>query len=119
MSTSCQILERSGAVAATAVWEGDLYAGVLRIESAPGAPQRGTQVQDMINARRDLSGVLFRSIGERPTVRGWEGWEGCLGALRVALPALGLALGPVSARPDPGRPALAATAARGAAGVLD
>jgi hypothetical protein len=119
MAASCPILERTGEGAALAVWEGDLYAGVLRIESAGAEATRAGQVRDMIAVRRDLAGVLFRSLGERPTVKGWEGWEGCLGALRVVLGSLGLVLGTPVGQPDPGRPALAAAAGRRATGALD
>lgn len=116
---SVPIVDRAGAVVATAVWAGDLYAGVLRIEPSGPDPGRAAQVRDVVASRRDLAGVLFRSAGERPSVRGWEGWDGCLGALRVALGALGLGLGIPTGTPDRGRAAGIAAASRQATGALD
>ncbi|MCK9629818.1 MAG: hypothetical protein M0R37_14655 [Bacteroidales bacterium] len=117
--TTAAILDKGGAAVASAVWAGDLYAGVLRIETAGADTTRATQIKDMIASRRDLGGVLFRSAGERASVRGWEGWEGCLGALRIVLPSLGLTLGAPTGIPDVGRTAHAEAAARRTSGMLD
>lgn len=117
--TTAAILDKDGLAVASAVWSGDLYAGVLRIETVGDDAAKASQIRDMISTRRDLGGVLFRSAGERPSVYGWEGWEGCLGALRIVLPSLGYTLGPPSGIPDVGRTAHAEAAARRGSDMLD
>jgi hypothetical protein len=74
-------------------WDGDLYSGEATVVPVPGHEGVAANLRDMIAMRQDLRDVIYRSDGEKFTVRGWSSYEGTVGALRTITPSLGLHIG--------------------------
>jgi hypothetical protein len=87
------VLDKDSKVAASFVWDGNLYEGEYWFENNDATPKQALDATEIIDAHRYLRGVRFVSVGARHTVPGWTGVEGMLGALRLSLPAVGLRVG--------------------------
>jgi hypothetical protein len=93
MRVEVPIVDTGGATVARFVWDGTLYDGRSWFEQEAATPEQADAAKNVIDRNQYLRNVHFRSIGARDTVRGWQGLEGTVGALRLALPAVGLDVG--------------------------
>jgi len=93
MRVDVPIVDTTGETVAMFVWDGTLYEGNSWFEQVAATQEQASAAQGVIGINRFLSGIRIRSIGERDWVRGWFGLEGMVGALRIALPAVGLSVG--------------------------
>lgn len=80
----------------TVVWDGDLYTGEAAVVPVTGHESVASDLRGMILFRQDLTEVVYRSDGERFTVKGWRSYEGTVGALRTMLPSIGLHIGHIA-----------------------
>ena len=93
MLVEIPIVDKANETVALFVWDGTLYKGRSWFEQVAATPDQARAAEGIIAINRHLRGVRFLSIGDRGYVGGWFGLEGTVGALRIALPAVGLALG--------------------------
>lgn len=93
MRVEVPVVDTAGQTVARFVWDGTLYEGRSWFEQEAATPEQAHAAESIIAVNQYLRSVHFRSIGPRDTIRGWQGLEGTVGALRLALPAVGLAVG--------------------------
>lgn len=93
MRVEVPVVDTAKRTVARFVWDGTLYEGRSWFEQESATPEQVHAAESVIAINQYLRSVYFRSIGTRDTVRGWQGLEGMVGALRLALPAVGLAIG--------------------------
>ena len=93
MRVEVPIVDRAGNVIAELVWDGTLYTGKGQFVQVAATDAQIRALRGMVTLYGDLRRARFRSVGDRAYVSGWHGLEGTVGALRLVLPAVGLAVG--------------------------
>lgn len=93
MSVDVPIVDSGGRLVALFVWDGRLYQGKGEFHQVAATSEQIKSLRGIIAINHYLRQVRFKSVGDRETVSGWQGIEGTVGALRLALPAIGLHVG--------------------------